>query len=56
MGTKATECQRCHKARTTKLITGDGLPEKGLQLCRPCTQGAKLAHKMRAQFAAKGKK
>lgn len=55
MGAKASECQRCHKRRTTKLITAGGLPEKGLELCRPCTQGVKLAYKLRTQFA-KGKK
>lgn len=49
-------CGRCGAHRTTKVITGGGLPEKGMELCRPCTQGAKLAHQMREAFAKGAKK
>lgn len=40
-------CARCGKRRPLRIVTGPGLHEKGVELCRPCTQGYKLALKLK---------
>jgi hypothetical protein len=36
-------CSRCFKRRPLRRVTGPGLHKKGVEMCRPCYQGYKIA-------------
>lgn len=38
-------CEKCFKNRPLKRMNGPGLPEKGLEICRPCLQALKYVLK-----------
>lgn len=53
--TEKSECQRCHKRRHLKHVSGPGLHPKGEDICRPCNQAAIMAAKIEMGYSAKAR-
>ncbi len=52
MKTSKGECGKCYKHRPVLIVTGPGLHEKGVDMCRPCHQAYKDALRREAKREA----